>query len=221
MKLGLVADYKHILTSVSNNIDYTTIDMLKNPAHIKQEMNYISFNENYEPFKYPPAHVYNNRISRIKKLNTSSLSDQLCQKQLYVIQLRFAEKEFRGEGYSLQLAKHDAAAKAFEYFSIAENFLKAKELAAASQNKSSKAYRPPQFYKNIKPVAEEEDPSRAKPTGEESKSTVTVNVKSEIMLVHEYGNKLKKPVKFEVRAKIDFLLFSLSEYFILAFQVFV
>lgn len=86
---------------------------------------------------------YNNRLSNNRN---SRIYDS--QRQIYKVKLTFAEKDFEGEGSTLQLAKHNAANKALEHFSSPENFLKAKTFAESSQNKTVKAYRPPQFYNN-------------------------------------------------------------------------
>lgn len=67
------------------------------------------------------------------------------QQQIYSVKLTFAGEEFDGEGATLQLAKHNAASRALEFFSNTENFLKAKSLAESSSNKTAKAYRPPQL----------------------------------------------------------------------------
>lgn len=65
------------------------------------------------------------------------------QQQIYHVKLAFAGEEFTGEGATLQLAKHNAASRALEYFSNTDNFLKAKSLAESTHNKTVKAYRPP------------------------------------------------------------------------------
>ena len=173
MKLGLVANYKQTLTSIANNIDYTNID----PTTVNNFNNLTT--QKYEPFKY-------NRSNKIIKQNQF---DNNNQKQLYKVQLNFAEKDFNGEGSTLQIAKHDAASKALEYFSNPENFLKAKQLVAATTNKSLKAYRPPQFYKNDNNGNENDT---------KENSTVPQNSKSEIMLVYDYAFRLKKQVEFEL-----------------------
>lgn len=67
-------------------------------------------------------------------------------KQMIDVKLTFANKEFQGKGLTLQLAKHNAADKALEYFTNPEHFLEAKTLSDSAKNESVKAYRPPQFY---------------------------------------------------------------------------
>ena len=63
--------------------------------------------------------------------------------------MTFANKEFQGKGLTLQLAKHNAAEKALEYFIDPEHFLEAKSLSDSAKNESIKAYRPPQFYQQL------------------------------------------------------------------------
>jgi dsRNA-specific ribonuclease len=140
-------------------------------------------------------------FSRIKK----KFDQNQNQKQYFFAKLNFAQVEFSGEGLSLQLAKHDAASKALNYFSRAENFLKAKELSLSTQNKNVKAYRPPQFYKqqdeSVKSKSSELD-SVVKSDCEQSAKQAATNdsnsAKSKIMLVHEYAYRLKKSVSFQL-----------------------
>ena len=61
------------------------------------------------------------------------------QRQIYKVKLTFVDEEFEGEGVTLQLAKHNAASKALEYFSKSENYLRAKLIAETSQNKTFKS----------------------------------------------------------------------------------
>lgn len=131
-------------------------------------------------------------------------------KQFYLVELEFAEEKFKGEGSSLQAAKHAAAAKAMNHFSDPKNFLKAKEIAEdAAQNKSqSKAYRPPQFYKSTSMSQVKGDESKTTDDGSGSSSLVETSqqqqqqsaeqAKSEIILVTEYAFRLKKTVVYEL-----------------------
>ena len=197
MKLGLVANYTHLLTTASNNIDFNmdTLCSTNNGQHNNlynynstQQIqstnndNYTNFmNSDYEPFKYAQNST-NKETSNTDNVSDENKSDsapttsqiKILQnpnrdmfciasnmrtnlnkikkksdgiKQLFFVKLKFADIEFSGEGATLQLAKHDAATKALNYFSNPENFLKAKALANSAQNKNVKAYRPPQFYK--------------------------------------------------------------------------
>ena len=210
MKLNLVANYTHTLTSATDQVDLT-IETNKASSSLETEnqkqqalqpqtntsftsdlnqsfeiksSNYTNFTKNdYEPFKYPqeslassdsktganaappPSQIKvlvnpnKDLFNNIRPSNVSSHSGNNYKglsrikkktdgpKQYFYVKLTFADTEFNGEGNSLQMAKHDAASKALSYFSIAENFLKAKELSSSTQNKNAKAYRPPQFYK--------------------------------------------------------------------------
>ncbi len=123
-------------------------------------------------------------------------------KQIIHVKLTFANKEFTGKGFYLQQAKHDAAEKALQYFTQPTNFLEAKSLANSSvHNSNSKAYRPPQFRQDgtVKPensLANGVDEDEAKNIGDD---------KSEVQMVHEYANFLKKSVEYEVRICLKFV----------------
>lgn len=128
-------------------------------------------------------------------------------KQLIDVKLTFANKEFQGKGLTLQLAKHNAADKALEYFTSPEHFLEAKTLSDSAKNESVKAYRPPQFYQqqsgNEKSDKTEsgdgQDGSEKDKNNNESvlRKTPEEN-RSEVQLIHEYAFFLKKSVEFKV-----------------------
>ena len=184
MKLGLVANYTHTMTSSANSIDLSLNTLcssqskdqdkeqpIKNNTSFTSDLsqsfesqsnNYTNFtNTEYEPFKYAQDQLAtkDQSDSKINESNPSQIkvllklkkrikkkNDNL--KQQFFVKLKFADVEFSGKGITLQLAKHDAASKALNYFSNAENFLNAKHFSANSaQNKNAKANMQPQFYK--------------------------------------------------------------------------
>ena len=141
--------------------------------------------------------------------SSQQTQQQQQSKQIINVKLTFANKEFHGKGLTLQLAKHNAADKALEYFTHPEHFLEAKSIATSTQNESVKAYRPPQFHqqdsaKEIKEHSNDEicdlDKSNNSASGR-VKPLDTKNQgeqKSEVQLVHEYAFYLKKSVDFKV-----------------------
>jgi hypothetical protein len=228
MKLGLVANYNHSVSNYANSVNYN-LDLTQQQHSIYGSQpfdynNYTSFmNSEYKPFKYQPTQIYNSgssckseNLSQLEQprhyftdMRRSHQSYQIAQqiqrpKQIINVKLTFANKEFKGQGITLQLAKHDAASKALEYFSDPEKFLEAKSLANLPQNKTIKAYRPPQFYqqdeKNDTDNQAENDQKEIK---ENSKNILNSEKKSEIQLVYEYAYYLKKTVNFEVIIKMN------------------
>jgi hypothetical protein len=168
MKLGLVASYTYMLTSATGTLDLN-VNSLLNPKAVAQSSNglklepvnnYTNFmNTNiYRPFRYQTVHSnisvstsnsqnpYFNNMGSID-LQPNRMTTLNRPKQLFLVKLSFGNKEFNSEGTTLQIGKHNAAEKALEYYSNPENFLALKNLANSTQNKTLKAYRPPQFYK--------------------------------------------------------------------------
>lgn len=174
-------------------------------------------NNEYKPFRYQPAQIYSNGNAKPENSNTneqsfhhfnemrrSHQSYQIAQqiqrpKQIINVKLMFANKEFKGQGITLQLAKHDAADKALEYFTDPEKFLAAKSLSNSAQNKTIKAYRPPQFYQQDEKNETDNKAADADEQKEKSKNILNSEIKSEIQLVYEYAYYLKKSVDFEVK----------------------
>lgn len=288
MKLGLVANYTHSISSFSSNIDFNSIDLSASNTKIQSSLytssndfsnNYTNFMTNeYKPFKYPPPQIYAGKISTVgdyihnyKNQSSNFMSDksfgnnnmqyfndgnrirpqqqnqallfnpryplkhnyypmhqmgQQVPKQLISVKLTFADKEFHGKGLTLQLAKHDAADKALEYFTDPEHFLEAKSLSTSSKDNSMKAYRPPQFYEQQNLVKEQSDSventdktdenmkekstkigekneenkavNNILNTGEKTKEENKTELKSEVQLIHEYAFFLKKKVEFMI-----------------------
>jgi hypothetical protein len=166
MKLGLVASYTYKLTSATSNLDLNVSNLL-NPSTIQNQNrlkfessnNYTNFMNNniYRPFRYQNTSTQPNVIANMLTTQNSYYnsvgsidlqSNRITRpKQLFLVKLLFGNKEFNSEGTTLQIGKHNAAEKALEYYSNPENFLVLKNLASSTQNKTLKAYRPPQFYK--------------------------------------------------------------------------
>ena len=230
MKLGLVANYNHSVSNYANSINYN-LDLTQQQQSIYGNQpfdynNYTSFmSSEYKPFKYQPAQIYNNGDGSLKSDGSSQLeqprhhftdmrrshqSYQIAQqiqrpKQIINVKLTFANKEFKGQGITLQLAKHDAASKALEYLSDPEKFLEAKTLSNLPQNRNIKAYRPPQFYQqNDKNDTDKNEDEKEK---EKPKNILNSEKKSEIQLVYEYSFYLKKTVNFEVNNFQNFTQF--------------
>ncbi len=188
MKLGLVANYSHTVISYPNSINYNLDLSQQKQQNLFDYNTYTSFMNN----------DYN------QQMHTTHQSYQIAQqiqrpKQFIKVKLTFAEKEFNGQGITLQIAKHDAASKALDYFSDPDKFLEAKSLSNSSQNTTVKAYRPPGFYKQQESIKTETETEKINNEEEtKPKNILNSEIKSEIQLVYEYAYYLKKSVDFEL-----------------------
>ena len=152
MKLGLLAAYSHTTTKVPaepTTAKPAAVTKSDSPEAPESEPSQAVTNE--EESAVPsdstgqPDSTGSDPNKKPVKAKAKVKEEPL--KQIFLVKLAFAGKEFEGKGSTLQAAKHDAATRGLEYFTDTEHFLEAQKLASSSQNSKLKAYRPPQFYK--------------------------------------------------------------------------
>ena len=149
MKLGLLAAYSHTTTKVpaEPTAKPATAKSDSQEAPESESQAVTNEGESQVPSDSTGQPDSSNPDPNKKPVKPKAKVKEEPLKQIFLVKLSFAGKEFEGKGSTLQAAKHDAATRGLEYFTDTEHFLEAQKLASSSQNSKLKAYRPPQFYK--------------------------------------------------------------------------
>lgn len=145
MKTGLRTNYEHFSTPVTiastlnetfSNLALSSSNPFKSfqgfqstQLSLYPNSSRLGFNTNNQPFQFRKNF---NRINRYNGFSQSNFGFNRND-QVFTVKLKIADKDFQAEGPSLQIAKHNAASKALEFFSNQENINKAKQYVLSNK----------------------------------------------------------------------------------------